>query len=387
MQSDAPSPRTPRQRVRRLLTAVLRVLRRSFILIVVLELGLRLCGFPTGFFRFLLPADGLGPYPVNAEILSNWGRIPYLVRTNSLGLRGREISAAKPRGIKRLAAVGDSVTDGFFVDNEATFPQLLEDLLIRRFGARYEVLNAARGGGSIDKELALLQETALPLQPDIVLLTFLANDIYNIKGRSRQDLLDYRLEFRAHGPDPAERAALWITTQSALAEAAGKPLWHALLWRRDMPRSIGSGDARYRIAGGYNFIENARLYLEEYRNLDGPVLRPFSAEAQALIQNYLFVLDRFIDLCRAGKAVPVFIYFPVYPEIYLPGQSRELRGRMQDECRARALPFLDLTPALRAGGAQTVIHLAPIDFHLNPAGNLIMAEAVLEFLKDQGLVP
>ena len=58
---------------------------------------------------------------------------------------------------------------------------------------------------------------------------------------------------------------------------------------------------------------------------------------------------------------------------------------MASTCVDRKVPFLDLTEALRTKGKAQVLHLAPIDFHLNPAGNEVMAEAIAQFLQDQKL--
>jgi hypothetical protein len=47
-------------------------------------------------------------------------------------------------------------------------------------------VNAARGGSTIDREYEILRELAMPLDPDIVLLMYVNNDIYEMKDHSRE---------------------------------------------------------------------------------------------------------------------------------------------------------------------------------------------------------
>jgi len=47
-----------------------------------------------------------------------------------------------------------------------------------------------------------------------------------------------------------------------------------------------------------------------------------------------------------------------------------------------SIPFLDLTETFRKEGEKTVLHLAPVDYHLNPTGNKVMAEDIARFLLD-----
>ncbi len=107
-----------------------------------------------------MTAGGATLYPPSATLPMRWGAIPYEVRTNALGFRGDELALVAPSGRVRILALGDSVTDGFFADNDATYPAQLQRFLRER-GRDVEVINGARGGGSIDKEYAILKEHGL----------------------------------------------------------------------------------------------------------------------------------------------------------------------------------------------------------------------------------
>ena len=50
------------------------------------------------------------------------------------------------------------------------------------------------------------------------------------------------------------------------------------------------------------------------------------------------------------------------------------------------IPFIDLTPILQREGRNRVLHLAPIDFHPNPAGYEVIATGIADFLMQNGMV-
>jgi lysophospholipase L1-like esterase len=100
-----------------------------------------------------------------------------LVRINSLGLRGKEISRQKPEGTKRIVVFGDSFVFGLGVDEEHIFTTHLESFLNARSpDVQYEVVNMGVTGYSTDQEYILLQELGMRLFPDVVILVSCDND-------------------------------------------------------------------------------------------------------------------------------------------------------------------------------------------------------------------
>lgn len=102
----------------------------------------------------------------------------FTVRTNSLGFRGPEIAKEKPAGTFRILMLGDSVVFGWGVDDEVTFARRLEaELNARRDGRRYEVVNTGHPMYDTTQEAALLAEEGLALDPDLVILVYVVNDV------------------------------------------------------------------------------------------------------------------------------------------------------------------------------------------------------------------
>jgi lysophospholipase L1-like esterase len=101
----------------------------------------------------------------------------WTVTLNSRGFRGPEFQTQKPPGVTRVIAVGDSWTFGANVDQADAYPQRLASLLDQALPDReFEVLNLGVMGYSSHQGLALLERTALPLDPDFVLIGFGMND-------------------------------------------------------------------------------------------------------------------------------------------------------------------------------------------------------------------
>lgn len=365
---------------------LLKLLAPTVVVLGAVEVALRvLLGAPTGTFDFLKPAVTAGLYAPDTVQRLDFGPIPYLVHSDALGLRRTRAEGTASRSKGRIVAIGDSVTDGFYVDDEATWPFVLQGLLDAELGSGWQVLNAARGGASLPKELEILREVALPLEPSVVLLTLVTNDLGELRDGRLAKLRAYRLG-EAESLPWYERAGVWIATETALGETLLRLYWDAAIRSRpeEMP---GFGDARYRIEGGHEFQLNSRHFLGLYAKNDGIVHEePFAPETEALLARYVALLDEFVSECRAAGATPVLVYFPSYPQIYLPGTSMRLRDELAAAAARQHVDFADLTPALRSAGRGRVLHLAPLDYHPNPEGHRVIARAVFDFLRDRGLV-
>ena len=343
----------------------------------LIECAFRVAAYPR---RLFMP-----PLVPGVRIIYTWGVIPYLVETNSLGLRGPEMSARKPPGVFRIATIGDSVTEGYYVDNPNTYPCLLEQRL-RRQGFDVEVANAGTGGCSIDREYEVLRTIVAPLDPDLVVLTIVPNDIPDLKGRSREELL---------GPASAQRrvwyraAADWLMMNTAAGEGV-VDLALRVRYRKYRVSEQGArslGPERYIIQGSHDHLHNSRMFCDAFRDTDGKVLvGKFDEQTQELADSYFFVLGHLAEYCKSRDLTLAIVYFPCYPQVYDPTISLKWRDLVQAECEKLDLPFLDLTPTFKRVGQAQAIYLAPKDFHPSPQGYRLMAATIAEFLVEEGLV-
>ncbi len=103
--------------------------------------------------------------------------------TNSLGYRDEEIAEKGDRDY-RILVLGDSITLGDYVAADQTYPAYVERSLIAAGhpaleGRDVRVINAGVGAIDLQNEFAILMETGLSVEPDVVLVGLFLNDAYH----------------------------------------------------------------------------------------------------------------------------------------------------------------------------------------------------------------
>lgn len=197
----------PKQR-RRLRTAIINLLLLCVSLLIAFtvgEIALRLFWSPTIMPRWVENA----PYGIRKNIGNIRGTMVYpeyrhKLSSNSEGFRGRrEYAVRKPQGVFRAVALGDSVVNGYGVEDEQTFSALLEKKLSARHPA--EVLNMGVAGFCSAEELIQLQEVGLRYEPDLVILGYFINDHFENLTSELFLFKDGKLLRNPEPPDPAIR--------------------------------------------------------------------------------------------------------------------------------------------------------------------------------------
>ena len=145
--------------------------------------------------------------------------------TNSLGLRGPEVSAPKPEGAYRIAVLGGSTAWGYGSSSDnTTVPGYLQAYFAeRRPDLTIEVVNAGQPGYVSTQELIFFQRVIAPLEPDLVLLFDGYNDIAAdmINGQSglpqNASLLQSRYNASFEGGLTRQDLARWLRRSRFLA--------------------------------------------------------------------------------------------------------------------------------------------------------------------------
>jgi hypothetical protein len=101
---------------------------------------------------------------------------PFAARINELGLRGPATTPDKPAETFRVLFLGDSVTFGLGVSDEACFVGRLRRRLAVLSAPRVEVLNGGCPGYNGVHEALFLRQYGLPLAPDLVVVLFIPDD-------------------------------------------------------------------------------------------------------------------------------------------------------------------------------------------------------------------
>lgn len=254
------------------------------------------------------------------------------VEINALGLRDREFDVAKAAETYRVLILGDSVTFGWGVAQEKTFPKELERLLNERPPAgrtTVEVINAGVGNYNTSQEVAYFAERGVALAPDLVILAFFLNDAE---------------------PTPRPRAG-WLARHSA---------FYVLL--------ASSWDNTLRWAG------NRQDYRDYYLGLYEDD-RPGWVECRR-------ALRELSSLCRARN---IDLRLALLPELHRLGPDYEFRP-VHDKVRAAAaesgLPVYDLLNAPWSEPPEAY-WVTPGDAHPNDKGHRVIAETLAAALRNK----
>ena len=112
------------------------------------------------------------------ELLPGYHLRSLNAKISSQGLNDREFSLNKPKGVTRIAVVGDSSSFGWVVGQAAGFPKVLERRLNTGADHPFEVLNFSVPGYNTSQESELIRRKVVSFSPDIVILFFCGNDVH-----------------------------------------------------------------------------------------------------------------------------------------------------------------------------------------------------------------
>ncbi len=100
------------------------------------------------------------------------------VSINADGFRDQDRPRAKPPGTFRVAGLGDSVMFGWGVEEPESFLRQAEGMLADcPAGVRFELMNFGVPGYNTVMEVETFRERALPYDPDLVVVSFVWNDL------------------------------------------------------------------------------------------------------------------------------------------------------------------------------------------------------------------
>jgi lysophospholipase L1-like esterase len=268
--------------------------------------------------------------------------LPFAVesRFNAQGFRDADFVARRP-GLRRVAVVGDSFTEGWGVKEADCFPRVLERALNREEPGRWQVLNFGKSNADFPRLLFNLK-TALDWQPDVVVYAMVLNDpeksprIQSRVPHARNNLL---------GPTstaPASRLRLVDLLRLRLAQRATKEAtidWYLSLFTDENPRWA---DTKH-----------------EIRTMDR-LVRERGGSFVIALWPMLLGLERDYPLAPAHQTIAAF------------AQKSHIR-------------FVDLLEAL-AGQPSAELCVHPIDMHPNERAQRLVGEHLVGVVRPLGPV-
>jgi hypothetical protein len=313
---------------------------------------------------------GTGSYRLrpNLDLETQVGATRVRIKTNSHGMNWRETSIKGEPGKPRVAFLGDSFTFGSWArDSAHSFVGIFESSFPPH---QIEALNFGVGGyGLLDEEL-LLKELALQFGPAyVIVVSYMGNDFRDTwLGLNREDIVhgtavinDDNVKSRV---PPEQR--VYDDTVPRECPATG--------WRR-----LAQPSAAFRRLAPLLNLEDLCVRFRPNRNFRQPGFWsavPPSEVAMRARDAVTESLSRMEEMASAHGARLAVVALPTSAQVY----AERPRGRgfdtaypqiyLQDFCRDRRIPYLDLLPLLQKQAAASNRRLyLNRDTHLNDFGH------------------
>jgi lysophospholipase L1-like esterase len=132
----------------------------------------------------------------------------FSIKTNSLGLRGAELTVPKPEEEFRLLFLGDSVVLGWGAREQDLFLTLVQEQLNHGAKKQYRCINAGHNRFDTTQEAALLEELGHRIDPDVVLLVYVNNDV-DLTIKLWEELQKLQKDLAEVPKGPFSRAKIW----------------------------------------------------------------------------------------------------------------------------------------------------------------------------------
>lgn len=297
-----------------------------------------------------------------------------VIETNSIGYRNPEIGAKQG---PRILFLGDSVTFQDFLNEGETFVRLVEQKA-KADHKNWQTINSGVGSISLKTELAVLLETGMALEPDVVVVDFYLNDFQESKGVHIVKLppLLQQSWFLYH-----VTAALGQLKNEAQDADAGFEKVNLPAWRKDFQARVQFAPGFFNESpGAFNgmLAANFRDFGTAWSSGAWDYIRPLFAELKRLSEQHHFKL--------------LVVGFPIYQQVYTSFVDDYPQQQLKRLSQELDIPVLDLLPALRAEALRlrdpAIYQLQEINqdlfydqCHHTPVGSAVVADEVYRFLQ------
>lgn len=293
----------------------------------------------------LYPGDVIAEPDATFDALVGWKLPPSKVideqnadysvqyRSNPQGFRSPHNFDRLRGRTRRLVFVGDSYTFGSGVALEDTFASLLGNAW-----RRTRSFNLGIGAFGVDQMWLTLRHYGLALEPDLVVLSFIRNDL-------DRSLTAYRKDH---------------------------------IWREKPLFRIGKGrlqrvEPKDRPPAIWRFLQQKSRLFGLARKVESSLGRRFAVGYRWRLNRAIF--EQIRDDCRT-VAVPLLV-------VHLPVNRRHEVPMFAPEFEAMGIEFLDLTPLLPENAEDLYF---PSDHHFNDRGHRFAAEAIREAIVQRDLL-
>jgi hypothetical protein len=368
-------PTPPTNHLRFILSRFFLILFGTFVSLVFVEIMLRVFNIHN---RYTLVEQLEQQWEADGELLLHLKpnlnltivhpEFSYTVRTNESGMRDESFE-----GTYDIAAIGDSFTFGFGVEEEDTWPTRLET----RSGRR--VANLGWGGWNSLVYTITLKRYAIPLNTRIWVWAFFGNDLPE-SAHSEEFINSGQTDYKSWAQERGER-------QADLAFPFNLRIVQMIPLLTDPMLEPGSGG---------EIFDNGemRMLVNKYAwDKTDPTL-PEVQRGWELTEE---ALNQAGELAREEDASLVVVFIPNREHVYWPliqhmlegvniSQLDDVAAHLGRICEAADIYYLNLLPGFREQALEGTMLYFPSDGHWNEAGNDLAAMLIYEKLLAEGLL-
>ncbi len=288
----------------------------------------------------------------------------YIV-TNSQGFRGpREYAKEKPAGVLRVLALGDSFTFGFGVENDETFPVVLE-----KKHENLEVINLGVAAYGVDQMLLAFREIGRHYDPDYTFVNIFPEDFWRA--------------LRAFA-DTGHAKPYFVLDEAGDLELQNVPVPPPFTLRTNQfPEVIRYGAAEQVLMKSAVYRLTKRMITRLGKNLGW--IHPDTTTEWILGR---VILQQLIAEIRGSNSHPVLVLVP--PDRWMENNDMvSLRKSIIRFAEETGVDFIDLTPVLHEAvkaGKLSDYYISG-DGHWTAPGHQVVAATLEAYLQEQGALP
>ena len=343
----------------------------TLIALAAAEAGMRVWGPP-------LANPGMGqihrPSPLLSWELSpgtsGHGSLGEFYQINSAGFRDLDLPVKKRAGIQRIMVIGDSFTFGMGVDLKDTYAKQLEGML-NGSGLHSEVINCGVIGYNMWQHYETLRHNVIPYKPDLVILGLFPDDLFCSfppKGVLEEG-------YAGHNPFGPRKGL-----QGAVN---GSSLWNFLRNANTL------FEYKNRHRRGHAYVKGIEERKKSWGpgNPDNPNYRIMSGRGadKGRYRDFSASLERFVNTAKRAGARTLVVMIPDSVQLNDP-HMQAVNRYVRQVCKDMGVPFVDATPALEAQEDHPSLYLFPVDAHNSPRGLKVIAEAIVQAIRQMGLL-
>lgn len=307
------------------------------------------------------PDDVIIPHLTSKDKNLRW-RFSTSKGLNSLGLKNAEVGTKEPHQF-RILYLGDSMVWTGETSSKKLYTEVIENNLnkMNLINEKVEIINAGIPGYTTYQELEFLKVYGLDMQPDLVILGFVFNDVYYkyLSKPTQKTLL---------GREPKIQLHRFKTDSLPQSLFSRSYLAHRVYYELEVINK------KIRKLPYFPFEYRTDFYLAWKENGWN--------KTKALIGEMNDILK--------GKNIPlIVVIYPITDQVnkkYLNIDKDYVlypQKRIKQICKLYQIPFLDLQATIYKNGG-TVLYQDYL--HMNNKGNDIIAHEVTEFLINTKLV-